>query len=55
MQNKGFVKVFAILLTLVCVCDITDTGLRVLSFVFIRDPLSHEQGGRRPERRNALP
>ena len=35
-------------------CDITDTGLRVLSFVFIRDPLSHEQGGRRPERRSTL-
>ena len=33
MQNKGFVKVFAVLLTLVCV---------FLSFFLFCDPLSHE-------------
>ena len=40
MQNKGFVKVFAVLLTLVC----------VLSFFLFCDPLSHGQSGTRPER-----
>ena len=44
MQNKGFVKVFAILLTLVCVF--------YLSFSFVTR--YHEQGGRRPERRSTL-
>ena len=33
MQNKGFVKVFAILLTLACV---------FLPFILFRDSLSHE-------------
>ena len=41
MQNKGFVKVFAVLLTLVCVF--------YLFFLFC-DPLSHGQSGTRPER-----
>ena len=52
MQNKGFVKVFAILLTLVCVFYLSFSF--VTRYLFIRDPLSHEQSGRRPERRGTL-
>ena len=40
MQNKGFVKVFAVLLTLVCVFYLSS----------LCDPLSHGQSGTRPER-----
>ena len=50
MQNKGFVKVFAVLLTLACVPCVC-----LLPLILLRDPLSDEQGGRRPEGSGTLP